>query len=96
MYIRMEPGRGAVGAGLNRAAAAAAREPPESCDAAWPSRKRSLAQPRKAARWPGGGRMDRTVAEDLWEMLASAGVRRCYGIVGDALNPRRARSRSRA
>jgi pyruvate dehydrogenase (quinone) len=27
------------------------------------------------------------VAEGLWEMLASAGVRRCYGIVGDALNP---------
>ena len=31
--------------------------------------------------------MARTVAEGLWEMLASAGVRRCYGIVGDALNP---------
>jgi pyruvate dehydrogenase (quinone) len=29
----------------------------------------------------------KTVAEALWEMLASAGVRRCYGIVGDALNP---------
>ena len=28
-----------------------------------------------------------TVAEGLWEMLAAAGVRRCYGIVGDALNP---------
>jgi pyruvate dehydrogenase (quinone) len=28
-----------------------------------------------------------TVAEGLWEMLVSAGVRRCYGIVGDALNP---------
>src|SRR5271156_1459681 len=40
-----------------------------------------------AARWPGGGQMARTVAEGLWEMLASAGVRRCYGIVGDALNP---------
>jgi glyoxylate carboligase len=23
----------------------------------------------------------------LWSMLASAGVKRCYGIVGDALNP---------
>jgi pyruvate dehydrogenase (quinone) len=23
----------------------------------------------------------------MWEMLASAGVKRCYGIVGDALNP---------
>jgi pyruvate dehydrogenase (quinone) len=23
----------------------------------------------------------------MWEMLANAGVRRCYGIVGDALNP---------
>jgi pyruvate dehydrogenase (quinone) len=22
-----------------------------------------------------------------WEMLAAAGVKRCYGIVGDALNP---------
>ncbi len=31
--------------------------------------------------------MARTVAEGMWEMLASAGVRRCYGIVGDALNP---------
>jgi pyruvate dehydrogenase (quinone) len=31
--------------------------------------------------------MARTVADDLWEMLVSAGVRRCYGIVGDALNP---------
>jgi pyruvate dehydrogenase (quinone) len=31
--------------------------------------------------------MARTVADGLWEMLASAGVRRCYGIVGDALNP---------
>ncbi len=31
--------------------------------------------------------MGKNVAEGLWEMLASAGVRRCYGIVGDALNP---------
>ena len=31
--------------------------------------------------------MPRTVADDLWHMLAQAGVRRCYGIVGDALNP---------
>ena len=31
--------------------------------------------------------MAKTVAEGLWEMLASAGVQRCYGIVGDALNP---------
>jgi pyruvate dehydrogenase (quinone) len=29
----------------------------------------------------------KTVADGLWEMLVSAGVRRCYGIVGDALNP---------
>jgi pyruvate dehydrogenase (quinone) len=29
----------------------------------------------------------KTVADVLWEMLVSAGVRRCYGIVGDALNP---------
>ena len=29
--------------------------------------------------------MAKTVA-GLWEMLASAGVRRRYGIVGDALN----------
>lgn len=28
-----------------------------------------------------------TVADALWNMLADAGVRRCYGIVGDALNP---------
>jgi pyruvate dehydrogenase (quinone) len=27
------------------------------------------------------------VADVLWEMLAKAGVKRCYGIVGDALNP---------
>ncbi len=31
--------------------------------------------------------MARNVADVLWEMLANAGVRRCYGIVGDALNP---------
>jgi pyruvate dehydrogenase (quinone) len=31
--------------------------------------------------------MSRKVAELLWEMLANAGVKRCYGIVGDALNP---------
>ncbi|HET6480412.1 MAG TPA: thiamine pyrophosphate-dependent enzyme [Actinoplanes sp.] len=28
-----------------------------------------------------------TVADGLWQMLVSAGVRRCYGVVGDALNP---------
>lgn len=27
------------------------------------------------------------VADAMWEMLANAGVKRCYGIVGDALNP---------
>jgi pyruvate dehydrogenase (quinone) len=27
------------------------------------------------------------VADLLWDMLANAGVERCYGIVGDALNP---------
>jgi pyruvate dehydrogenase (quinone) len=31
--------------------------------------------------------MSKTVADGLWEMLVSAGVRHCYGIVGDALNP---------
>src|ERR1022692_1528849 len=31
--------------------------------------------------------MSRKVAEVLWEMLENAGVKRCYGIVGDALNP---------
>jgi pyruvate dehydrogenase (quinone) len=31
--------------------------------------------------------MSQTVADVLWEMLAKAGVERCYGIVGDALNP---------
>jgi pyruvate dehydrogenase (quinone) len=31
--------------------------------------------------------MAKKVADGLWEVLASAGVRRCYGIVGDALNP---------
>jgi pyruvate dehydrogenase (quinone) len=27
------------------------------------------------------------VADVMWQMLADAGVKRCYGIVGDALNP---------
>ncbi|MDR1186905.1 MAG: ubiquinone-dependent pyruvate dehydrogenase [Bifidobacteriaceae bacterium] len=31
--------------------------------------------------------MTHNVADQLWQMLADAGVRRCYGIVGDALNP---------
>jgi len=31
--------------------------------------------------------MSRKVADVLWEMMESAGVKRCYGIVGDALNP---------
>jgi len=31
--------------------------------------------------------MSAKVADVLWEMLANAGVKRCYGIVGDALNP---------
>jgi pyruvate dehydrogenase (quinone) len=31
--------------------------------------------------------MSAKVADVLWEMLAKAGVKRCYGIVGDALNP---------
>jgi pyruvate dehydrogenase (quinone) len=31
--------------------------------------------------------MAQKVAEMMWEMLANAGVKRCYGIVGDALNP---------
>jgi pyruvate dehydrogenase (quinone) len=31
--------------------------------------------------------MAKTVADVLWEMLHTAGVERCYGIVGDALNP---------
>jgi len=31
--------------------------------------------------------MAKNVADVLWEMLVSAGVKRCYGIVGDALNP---------
>ncbi len=31
--------------------------------------------------------MSRNVADLLWEMLENAGVKRCYGIVGDALNP---------
>ena len=31
--------------------------------------------------------MARSVADLLWEMLQQAGVKRCYGIVGDALNP---------
>jgi pyruvate dehydrogenase (quinone) len=31
--------------------------------------------------------MSKNVADVLWEMLVNAGVKRCYGIVGDALNP---------
>src|SRR5271155_3846697 len=31
--------------------------------------------------------MARNVADLLWEMLQKAGVKRCYGIGGDALNP---------
>jgi pyruvate dehydrogenase (quinone) len=31
--------------------------------------------------------VSKKVADLLWEMLAKAGVKRCYGIVGDALNP---------
>jgi pyruvate dehydrogenase (quinone) len=31
--------------------------------------------------------MSGKVADLLWEMLAKAGVKHCYGIVGDALNP---------
>src|ERR1700683_3481480 len=31
--------------------------------------------------------MAQKVADVMWEMLAAAGVKRCYGIVGDALNP---------
>src|SRR5271154_385310 len=31
--------------------------------------------------------MSKKVADVLWEMLAKAGVKRSYGIVGDALNP---------
>jgi hypothetical protein len=27
------------------------------------------------------------VADATWTMLADAGVKRCYGIIGDALNP---------
>src|SRR6185295_17173731 len=35
----------------------------------------------------GGREMSDSVADVLWSMLADAGVLRCYGIVGDALNP---------
>src|SRR5580693_9394806 len=31
--------------------------------------------------------MGKKVADMMWEMLEKAGVKRCYGIVGDALNP---------
>jgi pyruvate dehydrogenase (quinone) len=31
--------------------------------------------------------MTRNVADLMWEMMEKAGVKRCYGIVGDALNP---------
>src|SRR5271154_58300 len=37
------------------------------------------------AHW--GCSMAQNVADLLWEMLSKAGVKRCYGIVGDALNP---------
>src|ERR1700730_17369171 len=42
---------------------------------------------RGVSRREGTAGMAKTVADVLWEMLVSAGVRRCYGIVGDALNP---------
>src|ERR1700685_3018264 len=35
----------------------------------------------------GNSHMSQKVADVMWEMLAKAGVKRCYGIVGDALNP---------
>jgi pyruvate dehydrogenase (quinone) len=35
----------------------------------------------------GGISMAGNVADLMWEMLEKAGVKRCYGIVGDALNP---------
>jgi pyruvate dehydrogenase (quinone) len=31
--------------------------------------------------------MGRNVADMMWEMLEKAGVKRCYGMIGDALNP---------
>ena len=31
--------------------------------------------------------MGKNVADVVWKMLEDAGVKRCYGIVGDALNP---------
>src|SRR5207253_2614418 len=31
--------------------------------------------------------MGRSVADVMWDMLLRAGVKRCYGILGDALNP---------
>src|SRR5580704_12941056 len=31
--------------------------------------------------------MSKKVADVMWELLANAGVKRCYGIVGAALNP---------
>src|SRR6202035_976424 len=31
--------------------------------------------------------MAQNVADLMWKMLEKAGVKRCYGIVGDALNP---------
>ena len=31
--------------------------------------------------------MAKNVADMMWEMLQKAGVKRCYGIIGDALNP---------
>jgi pyruvate dehydrogenase (quinone) len=31
--------------------------------------------------------MARNVADVMWEMLETAGVKRCYGMIGDALNP---------
>src|SRR5476649_547570 len=34
-----------------------------------------------------GESVARKVADLMWEMLAKAGVKRCCGIVGDALNP---------
>ena len=31
--------------------------------------------------------MSQNVADVLWKALENSGVKRCYGIIGDALNP---------
>ena len=51
-----------------------------------PGSNRELTNPIRQLDW----RLDmaQSVADLMWKMLEKAGVERCYGIIGDALNCR--------